>query len=322
MDQIPPKMLHFSTDDYPEHKRLEAYREIYGRTITKHDIEPLGEEPFQSKANLCGLPGLGLASSLTAACRRSHGPQHIDSDDLLFGVSLAGGCIVSQWGREAEMGEGEAVLLTSAEPAVVTIPSIVRHVGLRIPNSVLRSRITDLDTWLSRRIPRNTESKLLTGYVGAIWNAEALTKPDLRDAVVTHVHDLVCLLLGAKGDARELAEQRGARAARCSAVLLAIESRSGDHALSAIAVAALLAITPRYVHLLLEETGKSFTRHVLEKRLEKAAVLLRDPRWRRRKIADIATEAGFTDLSYFNRTFRRHYGATPSDIREAERRSE
>lgn len=74
-----------------------------------------------------------------------------------------------------------------------------------------------------------------------------------------------------------------------------------------------------YIHLLLEETGKSFTHHVLEQRLQKAATLLRDPGWRTRKIADIATEAGFTELSYFNRAFRRHYGATPSDIREAAR---
>jgi AraC-like DNA-binding protein len=80
-----------------------------------------------------------------------------------------------------------------------------------------------------------------------------------------------------------------------------------------------LGVTPRYVHLLLEETGKSFSHHVLERRLDCAAALLRDPQWWKRKIADIAAEAGFTDLSYFNRSFRRQFGATPSDIREAAR---
>jgi len=107
------------------------------------------------------------------------------------------------------------------------------------------------------------------------------------------------------------------RTARRAAVLREIEKRSGDPGLSAISIALLLGITPRYVHLLLEETGKSFTHHLLEQRLERAATLLRDPRWRHRKIADIAAEAGFTDLSYFNRAFRRHFGATPSDIRSA-----
>jgi AraC-like DNA-binding protein len=58
------------------------------------------------------------------------------------------------------------------------------------------------------------------------------------------------------------------RGTRCAAILRIIESRSGDPNLSAITVAKTLSITPRYVHLLLEETGKSFTHHVLERRLE------------------------------------------------------
>jgi AraC-like DNA-binding protein len=99
------------------------------------------------------------------------------------------------------------------------------------------------------------------------------------------------------------------------AILRIIESRSGDPDLSAATVARLLGITPRYVHLLLEATGKSFTHHVLERRLERAATLLRDLRWSDRKIADIAAEAGFVDLSYFNRAFRHRYGTTPSAIR-------
>jgi AraC-like DNA-binding protein len=106
------------------------------------------------------------------------------------------------------------------------------------------------------------------------------------------------------------------RGTRCAAILSVIESRSSDPNLNAVTVAEMLGVTPRYVHLLLEETGKSFTHHVLERRLERTAALLRDPRWRHRKIADIAAEAGFTDLSYFNRVFRRRFGTTPSAMRE------
>jgi AraC-like DNA-binding protein len=116
---------------------------------------------------------------------------------------------------------------------------------------------------------------------------------------------------------REPSDGPGSRAARRAAILREIERRSADPDLSALTIASQFGITRRYVHLLLEETGKSFTHHVLERRLERAAALLRDPRGRYRKIADIAAEAGFTDLSYFNRAFRRHYGATPSNIRAA-----
>jgi AraC-like DNA-binding protein len=118
-------------------------------------------------------------------------------------------------------------------------------------------------------------------------------------------------------ETRKQVKEDSVRARRRAAILHEIERRSSEPNLTAIAVATLLGITPRYVHLLLEETGRSFTHHLVACRLETAAALLRDPHWRDRKIADIAAEAGFTDLSYFNRAFRRRYGATPSEIRAA-----
>jgi AraC-like DNA-binding protein len=45
--------------------------------------------------------------------------------------------------------------------------------------------------------------------------------------------------------------------------------------------------------------------------------LLSDPRCAGRKISAVAFDAGFSDLSYFNRTFRRRYGASPSELRAA-----
>jgi AraC-like DNA-binding protein len=109
------------------------------------------------------------------------------------------------------------------------------------------------------------------------------------------------------------------KAARLLAILHVIESRSGEADLSAAVVAQRLGVTPRYVHLLLERTGKSFSHHLLEARLQKAATLLCDPQWHERRIGDIAAEVGFTDLSHFSRTFRRRYGSTPSEMRAASR---
>jgi AraC-like DNA-binding protein len=316
MDSTAPKVLRFSTSDFAPEKRLAAYREIYGRTIIRHDIEPTGEPPFRFEATLCNLPGLGLMSSIISPCRRWHGPQHVNGDDFVLGIGLSGKCIVQQSGREAILGPGDAVLTNSAEPARVIIPIVSRPLSLRIPRAVLAARVRGLDARASQAISANIGQKLLTGYVAAMWRSGMTSMgPGLRDIVVAHVHDLVALVLGAEGDARELAEQGGARAARRSAILQAIKSGSADPHLSASAVAADLAVTPRYVHMLLEETGKSFTHHVLARRLDNAAALLRDPQWRGRKITDIAVAVGFSDLSYFNRTFRRHFGVAPSDIR-------
>jgi AraC-like DNA-binding protein len=36
-------------------------------------------------------------------------------------------------------------------------------------------------------------------------------------------------------------------------------------------------------------------------------------------ISEIAFDVGFGDLSYFNRTFRRRFGAAPRDVRASQR---
>ncbi|HJP98445.1 MAG TPA: helix-turn-helix domain-containing protein, partial [Rhodanobacteraceae bacterium] len=62
-----------------------------------------------------------------------------------------------------------------------------------------------------------------------------------------------------------------------------------------------------------------FSEFVLARRLVRANRLLTDQRWADRTIASIAFESGFGDLSYFNRTFKRCYGARPSEVRAGDR---
>jgi AraC-like DNA-binding protein len=321
MVQTPPRMLRFSTGDFPEHSRIEEICEIYGRTIIKVDIEPIEDRPFRFEANFYGVPNLGLASTVIAPCRAPRRTQHIDSDDLVFNVIFSGERLVQQRGREALVVEGEGVLTTSADSGVVTVPSTSRLISMRLPQRRLRAAIGDFDACLLRPIRRDTPAlRLLSFYIKTIFSTEALVDPALRDVVAEHVCDLVSLVLGAERGSRQLAEERGLRAARRAAVLHAIEARSSEPGLNAIAIASELGVTPRYVHRLLEESGQTFTHHLLDRRLTRAAVLLRDLRWSGRRIADVALEAGFTDLSYFSRAFRRRYGATASGVREAARR--
>jgi AraC-like DNA-binding protein len=78
-------------------------------------------------------------------------------------------------------------------------------------------------------------------------------------------------------------------------------------------------VTPRYLHRLFEREGLTYTQFVLRHRLNRAYRMLRDRRLAMLTVSAIAYQAGFGDLSYFNRTFRRRYGCTPSAVRNGER---
>ena len=123
------------------------------------------------------------------------------------------------------------------------------------------------------------------------------------------------MTLGATRDAAAIAEGRGIRVARLRAVKDDIEAHLTDGDLTPVVVARRQRISDSYVRKLFESEGTSFSEFVLTRRLVRANRMLTDQRWANRTIASIAFACGFGDLSYFNRTFKRLYGAPPSDIR-------
>jgi AraC-like DNA-binding protein len=132
-----------------------------------------------------------------------------------------------------------------------------------------------------------------------------------------HVSDLLALTLGATRDAAEVAKGRGVRAARAHAIKAAVLKNLARADLSVDAIANAHGIKRRQVQRVFELDGTTFTEFVLRERLALAHRLLSAPGYAERSISAIALEAGFGDLSYFNRSFRRRYGATPSAVREA-----
>jgi AraC-like DNA-binding protein len=74
-------------------------------------------------------------------------------------------------------------------------------------------------------------------------------------------------------------------------------------------------VTPRYVQLLFDDDGRTFSEFLVEQRLSQAYRMLTAQRYSEWTISSIAFEVGFGNLSYFNRTFRRRFGMTPSDAR-------
>jgi transcriptional regulator GlxA family with amidase domain len=123
----------------------------------------------------------------------------------------------------------------------------------------------------------------------------------------------------AVSNAAELARSRGLRAARLHAIKAYIVQNLGKTDLSAEAIAEGQRVTARYVHKLFEREARTLSQHVRDQRLARVHGMLTDVRHTGRTISDLAYDAGFLDLSMFNRAFRRRYGATPSDVRKAGR---
>jgi AraC-like DNA-binding protein len=314
--------VRLSTDDFAERDRVEATREIYGKSILKVDVEPLAEHDFAIDMRLRVLPDLAVASGSATRQRCSHISQLADNDDLILLVTIAGGGVMRHLGREVAVSDGEAVLTTSGEAGAFTYHGDLTFANVRVPRRVLQPLVADPTALLMRKVSRDNEAqRLLLGYAGMVQRAPGRLPADLQQHAAHHIHDLLGLALGATGDGAQTAARRGLRAARLAAIKSDVMARLTEPGLTAEAVAARHRISERYFRKLFAAAGTSFSDFVLDQRLALCHRRLVDPSFIGHTVSAIAFGAGFGDLSYFNRAFRRRYGATPTEIRAARQTS-
>jgi AraC-like DNA-binding protein len=161
---------------------------------------------------------------------------------------------------------------------------------------------------LQRCIPESPALRLLDGYLAALFGLDQAFDGTLASQ---HIRDLALNALGVTGDARALVRERGVAAGRLQVLLDRLSRDATEPGLDPARFAERIGVSVRYLHRLLEPTGRSFSEHLLGCRLEHAARLLGDPGSATLRIGDIAARVGFADLSHFSRSFRRHYGDTP-----------
>jgi AraC-like DNA-binding protein len=306
--------LHFSTRELPHAKRLPALRDLFDRAVQLEiDAEP-GHAVEMTMHLAPGLRRAKMLSSLTASLTRPAQMLADGEDTICLMMKTGGHMALRQGRREAVPQVGDGVLLVYREPASLQFVDTT-YLSVRVPFGALAPLAKGVEAAAARCIPRDTEAlSLLRAYVANL--PERIADPQLGRLSATHVYDLIALAIGATDEGREIANQRGVRAARLETIKADL---IGNAALNLDQLAARQGISPRYVQMLFEEAGTTFSDFALERRLDAARGMLTSPRYAAWSITAIALEAGFGDLSHFNRRFKRRYLMTPTDVRRQTR---
>lgn len=308
-DQGAASAMRIETNSLPAERRLLALQELFDRSIGM-EIKAAPGQPVDLDAHM--VPGLRRALMLrpfTAQAARPATRLGDGDDTVCLMVKSGGHMALRQGAREAVPELGDGVLLVYRQPSQIRFQDAT-YLSVRVPRQAL-AMLVDVEAAAGSRIQSDTAALvLLRNYVAAL--PERLADPALGALVATHVYDLMALAIGAIGEGREIARARGLRAARLQSIKADL---TRDPSLAIQEIARRQGVTPRYVQRLLEEDGTTFSEFVTEQRLDATRAMLRSPRFRAWSIASIAFEAGFRDLSHFNRRFRRRFGVTPSDFR-------
>jgi len=183
--------------------------------------------------------------------------------------------------------------------------------------AALKSLVAQPEDLSGRPVRSGPALRLLDRYLRSLASFKEPPSSKLASTVGVHLLDLVAATLGPTAEAADIVTERGVKAAKLQAILAEVAQRFSDPNFDLNHVAAALGMSRRYVQKLLEGTGKSFTEHLAGCRLQRAFAMLTDPHHLHLAIIDIAFAVGFGDVSHFNRTFRRHFGETPSGVRAA-----
>jgi AraC-like DNA-binding protein len=312
------KML--STDMLPqsldERQRFVRFAELLEHFSNTAELYPASGVRFLATMNSVqiGTTVLGRCDGTFTTIRRDRRQVLATNDDRYCLARNAGSrtALMVHRGREFTMRPGTMVLLKLDEPFLgVDGESHKRFTSMNLPAATLRSMVPHVDEMVARELEPGGALSLALDYGNLL-----LDHPTAADeaglVIAQHLLDLAALGLGAHGDQALAAQRGGLRAVRLKAVLSILEQRFSEPDFSTQELATEAGLSERYVNELLYEAGASFTTRLNELRLNKAARLLAMTADR---ISDVAFECGFNDLSYFNRSFRRRFGLTPTAAR-------
>jgi AraC-like DNA-binding protein len=318
----PPKLLRFSTEMLPERDRVAAFREEFARQVLNMDVLDFGGGRPRIDVMFLKLGTIGVGSCVGSMGEFVRDARHYKDgvDDFQLVVITSGKIRVRQAGHDHLCGVGSAALMYHGRAfrSGATV-NTARAENVSVPAAALKDLVAHPEDRAGYLVRPGPALDLLNGYLQSLTTLDEPPSAELGHLIGLHLLDLVAAAIGPTAEGREIIATRGLKAARLRAVLADIARRCGNPAFDIDGVAQRLGLSRRSVQRLLEETGQSFTEHVTERRLWRAYAMLSDPACSQLRIIDIALAAGFSDVSNFNRLFRRRFGETPSGIRAVER---
>jgi AraC-like DNA-binding protein len=320
--EVPPtpsRLVRISTETLPERRRFSAFQEEFAEQILKMDL--IDHSAGCPRIELAFMP-LGPVAAGTVSCTAVEWVRHNHhlkdcSDDFRLDIVAAGQIQFEHAGEERIYGPGGAHLVDQGHPFRSFGPRDGSIRNITVQAAALKSLVANPEDRVGHAVRPGPALRLLDGYLQSLTSLEEPPSPELAPIIGVHLLDLVAAALGPTAEAAEIVAKRGMKAARLRAILTEVARRFSDPDFDLDNVAGALGLSRRYVQQLLEETGKSFTEHLVERRLERAFTILNDRRCLHLAIIDIAFAAGFGDVSHFNRVFRRRFGETPSGVRAA-----
>jgi AraC-like DNA-binding protein len=298
----------------PRGAEYEAWREVTCRAFCGVDIQPSEGEAIDCRLRIDPIGALVLAapSGLSAQFSRTREILGDGCDDLVL--------VEAQWGR-VPLRQGDKVIEMQGGQLCLTDMSVLGSIShgprggfrtLRIPRQALLAVAPRAEDHLSIAVSDNDVLReTISGYQTLCASQAPCLDAAGQHLMAQHLVDLVALLF----TTRKGPGEPGRASAQLDLIRADALHDLGNPALALANLVRRHGLSERQAQRLFEQSENTFTEFVLEQRLLLARKHVTDPAQRHRKISDVAHMSGFSDLSYFNRAFRKRFGVSPTEMR-------
>jgi AraC family transcriptional activator of tynA and feaB len=300
--------------------RLDSWSEILASTHLAFDVEATYRTPVRFHGavkrralgelmlvDCTASPFLGHRSpGLIAGGQAQH--EHV----LGFQFIGRGVELVREGGRELALRPGDVVLWDGMQPTEVEIVESFYKRTLLFPRDRVLAvcpRLAALDALPS--LDGSASARLLVRYM----NALALELPRMDQTAGEAAASAALELLRAAVEPSLPSSRSANRAAIRAEVGRHVRSHLQDPQLGPASIARAYSMSVRALHALFEDVDASVAGLVRSERLARCLEDLQ--RANGGSVTDIAFRWGFCDGAHFSRVFKREFGATPSDVRQA-----
>jgi AraC-like DNA-binding protein len=314
-----------STLDVSAGERFAFWREINAKLWVPYDLrcEPRLANRFEAQVGISdfGPVQVTLMTTMPHTIRRT--PKLIrqaDPEVYKVGCMVRGGGVLTQDGRCIDIGAGDLTLFDTSRPYVGEFRPDIRAsqlLLLRFPRALLPLPPKDLRELTGTRIPgAHGVGALSSQFLLQLARQMDELSPADTARLATLTLDVLTAALANALDVQRVVPQQTRRRALMAQIYAFIGERLGDEHLTPDAIAAAHYISPRYLHKLFQQEGRTVAGWVRQRRLERCRHDLADPRLAGRPINAIAARWGFASPAHFSQAFRSTYGISPREFRK------
>ncbi len=301
--------------------RMRSWSEILAATHLAFDVRSTPHTParFQGAVTRRAIGDLMLVDCAASPFLGNRSAAVMDgragpTDEEVFGFQFVcrGVELVREGGRELALSAGDVVLWDGMLATEVEIVEAFYKRTLLFPREqvlALCPRLAEATALPSLR--GSVPARLLVRYM----NALALEAPELEPAAAVAAAHAALELLRAAIEPHLPSGRASVRAALRAEIASYVRTHLQDQGLGPASIARAYAMSVRALHALFEDVDASVAGLVRGERLARCLEDLQRPNGG--SVTDIAFRWGFCDAAHFSRAFKREYGITPSEVRQA-----